>query len=408
MSSTPDPVRAAVTAERLEELREKRREERHETDRLMRVVFYGTVLLIAWMMWKVVQPFALEIGWAVVLSICLNPIRNRLTTKMGPTRAALAITLGVLFLVVIPAIFVGYTLYNEGATGVGYVQQKLDDQGGPAALFHRIWEWARLKAPMLPEEQIVVSNVSASVGRILEFVAKRSGSILAGIVGFAFSLVIMLSVLFFLVRDAPAFARTLRRVMPFEPELNERFMSISSDLVSASVTSTLVIAAVQAIITGIALVAMGVPGAVLWALMTFILSFLPLVGAALIWAPISIWLALSGHLVKGVVLALIGLLVLGNVDNVVRPLLLAGKGKINTLVLIISLMGGVSAFGFIGIVLGPLVAVLLTAIIESYASRSDEELFPRAQPVPLPAVTGSSAPAAVGSGAAEAVAGEAE
>ena len=74
---------------------------------------------------------------------------------------------------------------------------------------------------------------------------------------------------------------------------------------------------------------------------------------------------MTGHLVKGVVLALVGLLVLGNVDNVVRPLLLSGKSQINTLVLIISLMGGVSAFGFIGIVLGPLVAVLATAIVES-------------------------------------------
>jgi predicted PurR-regulated permease PerM len=413
MSSTPEAVRAADPAERLEELREKRKEERHETDRLMRVVFYGTVLLIAWMMWKVVQPFALEIGWAVVLSICLNPIRNRLTPKMGPTKAALVITLGVLFLVVLPTVFVGYTLYNEGATSVGYVQQKLDDQGGPAALFHRIWEWARVKAPVLPDEQVVVSNISASVGRILEFVAHRAGSILAGIAGFAFSLIIMLSILFFLVRDSPGFARALRRVMPFEPELNERFMDISSDLVSASVTSTLVIAAVQAIITGITLVAMGVPGAVLWALMTFLLSFLPLVGAALIWAPISIWLALSGHLVKGVVLALIGLLVLGNVDNVVRPLLLAGKGKINTLVLIISLMGGVSAFGFIGIVLGPLVAVLLTAIIESYASRSDDQLRPRPwperpQPAIAPAATGAPAPAAVAPAGTETVAADTE
>jgi predicted PurR-regulated permease PerM len=379
MTTTPDPARAAEAA-RVAQMREiaeeKRKEERRETDRLMRVVFYGTVLLIAWMMWKVLQPFALEIGWAVVLAICLDPIRNRLTPRLGPTRASIVITLGVLFLVILPTVFVGYTLYNEGATNVRYVQQKLDDQGGPAALFHRVWDWARLKVPVLPEEQVILADVSSSVGRILEFVGKRAGAIVAGVAGFLFSLVIMLSVLFFLLRDAPSFARALRRVMPFEPELNERFMDLASDLVSASVTSTLVIAAVQAIITGAALLAMGVPGAVLWAIMTFFLAFLPLLGAALIWAPIAIWLAISGHLVKGVVLALIGLLVLGNVDNVVRPLLLSGKSKINTLVLIISLMGGVSAFGFIGIVLGPLVAVLLTAIVESYASRSDDDLVP--------------------------------
>jgi predicted PurR-regulated permease PerM len=100
-----------------------------------------------------------------------------------------------------------------------------------------------------------------------------------------------------------------------------------------------------------------------------ILSFLPLVGAALVWGPVALWLAVSGHFVKGLVLALVGLLILGNVDNVVRPLLLAGKSKINTLVLIISLMGGVSAFGFIGIVLGPLAAVILEAILESYYAR---------------------------------------
>jgi predicted PurR-regulated permease PerM len=88
----------------------------------------------------------------------------------------------------------------------------------------------------------------------------------------------------------------------------------------------------------------------------------------------------TGHLVKGIVLALVGILVIGNVDNVVRPLLLSGKSKLNTLVLIISLMGGVSAFGFIGIVIGPLVAVLLTAIVDTYAVRVDEPPRAAAEP----------------------------
>lgn len=378
MTITPQPTGASPTEASLRERREggedRRRDRRRpESDRLVRAVFYGTVILVAWLMWKVVQPFALEIGWAVVLAICLDPIRERLAARTGPTRAAAVITIGVLFLVVLPAVFVGHTLYDEGATGVDYVKQRLDDQGGPAVLFHRLWEWARTKVPALPDERLVLDGISKSVGRILEFVANRAGSIIAGFVSFVFSMLIMLSILFFLLRDSPSFARALRRVMPFEPEMNRRFMAISSDLVSASVTSSLVISAIQGIITGLVLLVMGVPGAVLWGLMTTILAFLPLVGAALVWAPVAIWLAVSGHLVKGIVLALVGLLILGNVDNVVRPLLLAGKSKINTLVLIISLMGGVSAFGFIGIVLGPLVAVLATAIIESYASRSDDE-----------------------------------
>ncbi len=338
-----------------------------EREQLMQVVFYGTVLLIAWLMWKVVQPFLLELGWAAVLAICLNPIRERLAPRLGPTRTSIVLVLGVLLLLVVPLFFVGYTLLSDGATSVDYVQQKLNDQGGPAALFHRLWDWARARVPALPEEQVVLSGISSSVGRLLQHVANRAGSIFASVLGYTFSLVIMLSILFFLLKDAPSFARALRRVMPFGPEQNERFISISSELVSASVTSTIAIAAIQGVIGGTAFVLLAVPGALLWAFIMTILAFLPLIGSALIWAPVAVWLAVTGHLVKGIVLALVGLLVIGNVDNVVRPLLLSGKSKLNTLVLIISLMGGVSAFGFIGIVLGPLVAVLLTAIVDTYA-----------------------------------------
>jgi predicted PurR-regulated permease PerM len=343
--------------------------DRPQSERLTQLVFYGTVLLLAWLMWKVVQPFVLEIGWAMVLAICLGPIRLRVEPRLGRTKTALLLVLAVLALVVVPAVFVGYTLFSQGGTGVDYVQQKLQDEGGPVSLFHKVWQWARARAPFLPEEQAILSDISQRLGQAVSYAASRAGRVVTGLVGFLFSLAIMLSVLFFLLRDASAFDRTLRRLMPFEPEQNERFLEVSTALVSASVTSSIVIAAVQGIVGGIALALLGVQGAVLWGLVMAILSFLPLIGAALVWAPVAVWLAVTGHLVQGIVLALVGILVLSNVDNVVRPLLLVGKSKMNTLVLIISLMGGVSAFGFIGIVLGPLVAVLLTAILDSYYVR---------------------------------------
>jgi predicted PurR-regulated permease PerM len=343
--------------------------DRPESERLARVVFYGTFLLLAWLMWRVVQPFLPEIGWAAVLAICLNPIRLRIEPRLGRNKAALALVLAVLFLVVTPLLFVGYTLYQQGGSGVDYVERKLADEGGPVSLFHKLWEWVHARAPFLPDEQTVLSGISEKLGQIVTYAASQAGRILAGLIAFLFSLAIMLSILFFLIRDASGFARALRRLMPFDPAQNDRFIAVTTALVSASVTSTLVIAAVQGMIGGITLALLGVAGAVLWALMMTILSFLPLVGAALVWAPVAVWLAVTGHPVKGIILALVGLLVLGNVDNVVRPLLLAGKSQVNTLVLIISLMGGVAAFGFIGIVLGPLVAVLLTAILETYYAR---------------------------------------
>ena len=182
--------------------------------------------------------------------------------------------------------------------------------------------------------------------------------------------------LFFLLRDATSFQEALRRVLPFGAQQNERLLAITRELVAASVTATLAIAVLQGIVGGVTFALLGIQGAVLWGVMMGILALLPLVGATLVWLPTAVWLALSGSLVKGLVLAAVGVLVLGSVDNVVRPMLLSGKAQMNTLVLIVSLMGGVSAFGFIGIVLGPLVAALVTALVESY----------HAAPEPLPAV----------------------
>ena len=145
----------------------------------------------------------------------------------------------------------------------------------------------------------------------------------------------------------------MRRVLPFGAEQNARLMTMASELVSASVTASIAIAALQGLIGGVTFALLGVNGAVLWG----VDDVHPLVPAARRGdprlAPGGGVARLSGSLVKGIVLAAVGVLVLGNVDNVVRPLLLSGKAQMNTLVLIISLMGGVSAFGFIGIVLGP-------------------------------------------------------
>ena len=337
-----------------------------EAEKVSQLLFYGTVLLICWLAYRIVQPFLVEIGWAVVLAICLDPIRVRLLPRLGPTRTAAALTVASVVLLVIPVVFVGMAVIAQGGPAVSYLNDQLQNQGGAASWFHQGWEWARARAPFLPTEQEAIAKVTASVGKVAEFLAGQAGGLLKGAANFLFALVITLAVLFFLLRDASSFARTVRRALPFGAEQNERLIALTSDLVSASVTATIAVAAVQGVIGGLTFALLGVSGYVLWGVMMFLLAFLPLVGATLVWLPAAVWLALSGSLVKGIVLALVGVLVLGNVDNVLRPLLLSGKSQMNTLVLIISLMGGVSAFGFIGIVLGPLVAALLTALAESY------------------------------------------
>jgi predicted PurR-regulated permease PerM len=355
-----------------------------EAERVSQLVFYGTVLLIGWLAFRIVEPFLVQIGWAVVLAVVLGPARLFLTPRLGPTRTALLLTAGVVVVLVIPVLFVGTALVTEGKPAVAYLEAQLRDQGGAADWFHRSWEWARARVSFLPPEEEVIARITASVGMAAEFVSRQAGGLLKGVAEFLFSLVITLAVLFFLLRDAPSFQGALRRVLPFGVEQNERLLTITRELVAASVTATLAIAVLQGVIGGATFAILGIQGAVLWGVMMGILALLPLVGATLVWLPAAVWLALSGSLVKGIVLAAVGVLVLGSIDNVVRPLLLSGKAQMNTLVLIVSLMGGVSAFGFIGIVLGPLVAALVTALVESYHAVPGPDTAGEPQVAPVP------------------------
>jgi predicted PurR-regulated permease PerM len=337
-----------------------------ETERVSQIVFYGMVALILWLGYRVVEPFLVEIGWAMVLAICLDPVRQRLEGRLGPTRTALVLTLLVVVLLVLPVIFVGATLLSEGSTAVSYLDARLHDGAGPSAWLHQGWQWLRDKAPGLPSEDEAITKVTSSIGAAAQFVAGSAGGVLKGMASFFFSLTITLVLLFFLVRDWSSVTAGVRRALPFEPEQNERLMGMTHALVSASVTATLAIAAIQGVIGGIAFAILGIPGAVLLGVMIGFLALLPMMGATLVWLPTSAWLILSGSVAKGMTLLLVGILILGNVDNVVRPLLLSGKAQVSTPVLIISLLGGLSAFGFIGIVIGPLVAALLTALVQSY------------------------------------------
>jgi predicted PurR-regulated permease PerM len=349
---------------------------RLEAERFSQIVFYATVLLVGYLAWRIVQPFVGEIGWAVVLAICLEPVRKWLQPRLGRNRTALLLTVLVLLLIVVPVAFVAATLVREGGPAVAYVEQQLRGQGGPAGWFHSAWEWARAHATFLPDEQEVIGRITSSLGGVAQFLASQAGGLLASAASFVFSLGITLAVLFFLVRDASDFAATVQRMLPFGPQQNARLATVASDLVTASVTSTLAICVVQGVIGGVTFALLGIQGAVLWGVMMALLSFVPLIGATLVWGPAALWLGLSGSWTKGLILAAVGVGVMGQVDNVVRPWLLSGKSKMSTLVLVISLMGGVSAFGFIGIVLGPLVAALLTALVES-----QHEVAPVPQPL---------------------------
>ena len=338
--------------------------------------FYGAVLLLGWLFFRIIQPFLVEIAWASVLAICFEPAHARLTRRFGPSRAALVSTLVVTALIVIPGLLVASVLVAEGTRAVNDIQEAFQREGTTRA--RDAWEWARAHVPFLPPAEEILAHVTESMGKIAAGAATQAGGMLKNVASFLFSLVITLFVLFFFLRDGAALLRVVDRTLPFPVEQRRRLIEQTEELVSASVIATLVIGVIQGTVGGIAFGILGLRSPVVWGVVMGVASFIPLVGTGLVWLPAALWLIVSGSWVKGIVLLGVGALI-SNVDNVVRPMLLSGKSTLNGLLVFLSLMGGVSAFGFIGIVLGPLVAATVVALFESYTDRG-----PAPSPEPAP------------------------
>jgi predicted PurR-regulated permease PerM len=353
-----------------------------EAHRLTTVAFYGAAAGIAILAYRVAEPFLTEIGWAVVLAICLAPLQTRLERRLGPTGSAAGLIVVVALMLIVPLSLVAYVLMGQGPQLAAAFKAYVDARGGPIGLVHAAWQWLHERHFVLPSEEAVVQDFAKQLQEFTSDAGRQAGRLVGRTVAFVFSLTITLCILFFMLRDGPQMASGMRRLLPFGPERNARLLVLIHDIVATSVTSTLLICLLQGMVGGVTLALLGVPGALLWAGFMTILAVLPVGGAALVWAPMALWLALSGSFTKGLVLALVGVLIIGSIDNVVRPLMLAGRSRMSTLVLIISLLGGASAFGFIGVVLGPVVGAVLTAFVKTYALLPEAE--PEVAPPPVP------------------------
>ena len=179
----------------------------------------------------------------------------------------------------------------------------------------------------------------------------------------------MLFALFFLLRDADRMAELVRTLLPFPEDQRDQLIKEAHDLVIASVGAGLTVSAVQGVIGGIAFWALGAGAPAAWGVAVAICSLIPAVGASIVWAPVALWWLLSGDIVRGVALIVVGAGVIGLVDNVLRPVLLSGRTSVSGLIVFIGLLGGVGAFGFVGLVIGPIVLVIAGSLLHALTRR---------------------------------------
>jgi len=326
----------------------------------------------------VLEEYAVAIFWGVVFAIVFAPLHRKLLTRMPnrPTLAALATLLISLVMVILPLSLIGLSLIKETSAIYDQVSSgNLSAGSYVEQVFNALPSWLtpwmeKLHLGTLDEIQTKLSNIALQASKLAATKAVGLGQNTLGfVVGFG----VMLYLIFFLLRDGKELVARIWAATPLAPEHKRELATKFITVIRATVKGNLAVAAAQGALGGLIFWILGIQGAVLWAVVMAFLSLLPAVGAGLVWGPVAIYFLATGALTKGLILATYGVLVIGLVDNVLRPLLVGKDTKMPDYVVLISTLGGMALFGLSGFVLGPAIAALFMAAWELFTTMQEQE-----------------------------------
>ena len=334
-----------------------------------RVFALVVAALLGYALILIFGPFLGPMTWAAFLAFLLYPLNMRLRRRLtGKGRAAGVLTFLAPIVILLPLSALSIDFVAQISVLMQKVQKsaaELDIKSLPDLQqfpwIARINAWLAAHAGISAEQ--AQSWLVSGSREILQRAASLGGGVFLGALGSLLGFGIMLFLLFFFLRDGDVMLLRGRRLIPLDEERKERLFHQLSAVTRAIVIGTSVTAVMQGILIGIGFTIASLPSPVVFGVLAALLSMLPVGGAAFVWGPAVIWLFFDGRWGYGIFMLAWGIL-LGGLDNVVRPLLISGRAKISALAVFIGVLGGIPAFGPIGIIAGPVALSLALALIE--------------------------------------------
>jgi predicted PurR-regulated permease PerM len=332
----------------------------------------GAVLLLAalvYLVWRIVAPLWQPLAWALLLGSLLAPFNLKLAGRLGGRRqlaSAITLLLTVL-LFILPVAGVAGAVAAQAAQLLKQLEGRMPEvsQGLTLDLGHVPW----LERPLAWVDANTTISLAQLQGwlvegsrRLLEALVSSGGSVVMGALGTAASFILMLFVLFFVLRDGPAVAQQVVQMLPIEGRRRARLWQHLADVTRAVFLGIGLTALAQGILVGVGFWIAGLPSPLVFGVVAVLVSLIPMVGSALVWVPGALFLAARGEYGYAIFLAVWGAVVVGMVDNFLRPILISGRAEVPTLAVFVGVMGGLAAFGFIGLFMGPIVLGLLVAL----------------------------------------------
>lgn len=341
-----------------------------EADRNKRLSLLVLMLLTAatlTLSFVIAWPFLTPIVTATLLAIAIYPLYLRLNRSIrNSSGAALLATLIVLIAIVLPTVLIVNKLAHETTALYAWLNEKQSLEGGwrayAGSLVDPPLEWLAARTGISQEQlrQAALDRLQSVSAALLNW----AKSLAVNIGGTIVDTVIMLLTLFFLLRDGPRIRERIGAILPLEAHRYQELIDTISASITANIYGVLAVALAQGTLGAIGYTIAGLPSVMLWSLATAVFSMIPLAGAASVWAVASIYLLAIGSWGKAIFMIAWGAGVISTADNIVRPLVLSGRVKLHTLLIFFSLLGGVKAFGIIGLFIGPIIVSVAMALLK--------------------------------------------
>jgi predicted PurR-regulated permease PerM len=344
-----------------------------DRERLFVIFFFAAYFFLLLQLFRVLAPFLAPLLGAAMLSLVVFPVRNMIARSTGSTTAASAIvTMLVTVTVVIPIVLLVWALIREATTIVPAVNVWVTTQHGQGwpmtaegqPFLDRIWNAAAQLFAMI---ELDIRSVALETARDLGNRAAAAGAAMVRqLLAVLFQLLVLLLALFFFLRDGPQMIAALLGLVPMEAKNKAMVLQGLDRTLVAMVRGTLITACAQGALVGVGLAMFGVPVPVLLGFAATFLAVVPFVGTAIIWVPASVYLALNDHTAAAVGLAFWGLIVVGLVDNLLRPIVVGSHARLPATLLFIVVVGGLQVYGLVGGLISPLLIACVFAFARIY------------------------------------------
>jgi predicted PurR-regulated permease PerM len=343
------------------------------------LVSYTVAMLFLYLMFSILSPFLAVLVWGGAIGTITHSLYVRLLKRAGgrETLAATLMTTAVVLAIIVPLVGVVLTLSREAALAYHYLESvtagssglAVGDLMGHPALAPLVERLRPLIAQLnLDLEPLVIPAVKNGLAVMLNY----STGMVKNVFELLFKLILLVITLFFIYRDGERFLQRFWQVVGVKEELHARITETMGRVLGAVMYGVILTCLVQGALGGIGFWVAGLPSPFLFGTLMAICAPIPFIGTALVWAPGAIYLLARGETIPGLLLIVWGVVVVSSIDNIIRPLFISGRAKLPILLIVFGVLGGFLAFGFSGVVVGPMVLAVSLVLVEVYRAATSD------------------------------------